>query len=168
MTLSMYQASVPVLIRALENLSAVLGKGAAHAKAKGVDEANYTSMRLIPDMFPLSRQVQIACDIAKNSSCRLAGIEPPVHEDSETSFKQLQERCATVIAHLKTFTPAQIDGSEDRDIMLKISGQEARFKGQAFLFGFVLSNVHFHSTMAYALLRSAGVDIGKGDYLGAR
>jgi uncharacterized protein len=168
MSLSMYQASVPVLIRALENLSAVLGKGAAHAKAKGIDEVNYTSMRLIPDMFPLSRQVQIACDVAKNGSCRLAGIEPPAFEDIETSFVQLQERCARSIEILKGLKPEQIDGTEGKDIILKVGGQDATFKGQAFLFGFVLSNVHFHSTMAYALLRSAGVDIGKGDYLGAR
>jgi uncharacterized protein len=167
MSLSMYQASVPVLIRALENLIHVLGKGAAHAKAKAVDDANYTSMRLIPDMFPLSRQVQIVCDIAKSGGSRLAGLEPPVHEDTEVSFADLQARCTKVIDLLKTFTPTQIDGSEDRDIVIKSPRGDRSFKGQAFLFGFVLSNVHFHSTMTYALLRSAGVDIGKADYLGA-
>jgi uncharacterized protein len=166
MSLSMYQASVPVLIRALENLSRVLDKGAAHAKAKSVDEANYVNMRLIPDMFPLSKQVQIVCDIAKMGGSRLAGLEPPAHEDTEVSFADLQARCAKVIDHLKTFSPAQIDGSEDRDIVLKSPRGEMNFKGQPFLFGFVLANVHFHSTMTYALLRSAGVDIGKGDYLG--
>jgi uncharacterized protein len=168
MSLSMYQASVPVLIRALENLSAVLGKGAAHAKAKGVDEANYLSMRLIPDMFPLSRQVQIACDVAKGGCARLAGADIPSHADTEASFEELQARCQKVIDFLKSLSLAQIDGTEAKDILLKSGGQELAFKGQAYLFGFVLPNVHFHSTMAYALLRSAGVDVGKGDYLGAR
>jgi uncharacterized protein len=167
MSLSMYQASVPVLIRAMENLSAVLAKGAVHAKAKGVDEVNYTSMRLIPDMLPLAKQVQIACDISKGCGARLAGLVPPVYEDTETTFAELQARCSKVIEYLKTFKPEQIDGSENNDVVLKSPRGEMTFKGQPYLFGFVLSNVHFHSTMAYALLRSAGVDLGKSDYLGA-
>jgi uncharacterized protein len=165
MSLSMYQASVPVLIRALENLSHILDAGAAHAKAKGTDEANYVSMRLIPDMLPLSRQVQIACDISKGCGARLAGLAPPVHEDTEKSFADLQARCAKVVEYLKTLKPEQIDGSEEREIVIKSPRGEMSFKGQAFLFGYVLANVHFHSTMAYALLRGAGVQLGKNDYL---
>jgi uncharacterized protein len=166
MSLSMYQASVPVLIRALENLINVLGKGSAHAKAKGVDEVNYTSMRLIPDMFPLAKQVQIVCDIAKSGGARLAGLVPPSHEDTETTFAELQARCTKVIDFLKTLKPEQIDGSEDRDVVTRSPLGEMTFKGQPYLFGRVLSNVHFHSTMTYALLRGAGVELGKSDYLG--
>ncbi len=162
----MYQASVPVLIRVLENLSGILAKGEAHAKAKVTDEANYLSMRLIPDMFPLSRQVQIACDIAKGGGARLAGVEVPSHADTEASFEELQARIAKVIAFLKTLTPSQIDGTQTKDIVLKIGGREMAFKGQAYLFDFILPNVHFHASMTYALLRSAGVELGKSDYLG--
>ncbi len=165
MTLSMYQASVPVLIRALENLVHVLEKGAAYAKAKGADEANYTSMRLIPDMLPLSKQVQIVCDISKGCAARLAGLAPPAHEDTETTFAELQARCAKVIGYLREFKPEQIDGSENKEVVIKSPRGEMTFKGQAFLFGFVLANIHFHSTMTYALLRSIGVDLGKNDYL---
>jgi uncharacterized protein len=165
MSLSMYQASVPVLIRALENLSHILGEGAAYAKAKGTDEANYLSMRLVPDMLPFSRQVQIACDISKGCGARLAGQTPPVHEDTEKTFADLQERCAKVIEYLKSFKPEQIDGSEDKEVVLKSPRGEMTFKGQVFLFSYVLANVHFHSTMVYALLRGVGVPVGKNDYL---
>ncbi len=165
MSLSMYQASVPVLIRVLENLVHVLGQGAAHAKTKGANEVNYTSMRLIPDMLPLTRQVQIVCDVAKGCGARLAGLVPPVHEDTEATFAELQARCAKVIDYLKGFKPEQIDGSEDKDVLIKSPRGEMAFKGQSFLFGYVLANVHFHSTMTYALLRSAGVELGKNDYL---
>jgi uncharacterized protein len=166
MSLSMYQASVPVLIRALQNLQGILDKGAAHAKAKGVDEVNYTSMRLVPDMFPLSRQVQIVCDVAKAGVSRLAGVEPPAHPDTETTFDQLKARCQAVIDYLHSFKPEQIDGSEDKDIVIKTPHAEKSFKGQPFLFGFVLANAHFHSTTTYTLLRGIGVDVGKDDYIG--
>jgi uncharacterized protein len=165
MSLSMYQASVPVLIRVLENLIHILDQGAAHAKAKGTDEVNYTSMRLVPDMLSFTKQVQITCDIAKGCGARLAGLVPPVHEDTESTFAELQARCTKVIDYLKGFKPEQIDGSEDMEIVLKSPRGEMTFKGQPFLFGFVLANVHFHSTMAYALLRGAGVELGKNDYL---
>jgi uncharacterized protein len=165
MSLSMYQASVPVLIRVLENLIHVLDQGAAHAKAKATDEVNYTSMRLIPDMLPLTKQVQIVCDISKGCGARLAGLLPPAHEDTEATFAELQARCTKVIDYLKGFKPEQIDGSEDRDIVIKSPRGEMAFKGQSFLFEFVLANVHFHSTMTYALLRGAGAELGKNDYL---
>ncbi len=167
MTISMYQASVPVVIRALTALQGVIAKGKAHAVAKGTDEANYLSLRVAPDMLPLTAQVRIACDIAKRGISRLAGVEPPVHEDKEASFDDLSARCQLVIDYLGTLTPEQIDGSEDREILLPTPMGELKFSGKDFLFGFILANVHFHSTMFYALLRGAGVEIGKADYLGA-
>jgi uncharacterized protein len=166
MSMSMYQASVPILSRALENLIGVLEKGKAHAAAKGVDEANYVTMRLIPDMLPLSAQVRIATDIAKRGISRLAGVEPPAHSDDEADFDQLIARCRSVIDYVNGFSPEQIDGSEDKEIMLPTPKGELKFTGQQFLFGFMLANVHFHSTMTYALLRGAGVELGKMDYLG--
>lgn len=166
MPLSMYQASAPVLVRALENLVNILVKGKAHALTKGTDEANYLAMRLIPDMLPLVSQVRIACDIAKRGVADLAGETAPVHADDETNFDQLIQRCQAVINYLKGFSPDQIDGSEQREIIFRGRGNEMRFTGQQALFGFVLANVHFHSSMAYALLRSAGVELGKRDYLG--
>ena len=166
MPLSMYQASVPVLITALKNLQNVLEKGKAHAAAKGADEANYLAARLIPDMLPLVAQVRIACDVAKRGMSRLAGVEPPAHADDETSFDQLIARCGSVVDYLGTLTPEQIDGTEAKEILLPTPFGELTFTGQGFLFGFIIANVHFHSSMTYALLRSAGVELGKRDYLG--
>jgi uncharacterized protein len=166
MTLSMYQASAPVLIRALQNLQAVLEKGKAHAAAKGTDEANYLGLRAVPEMLPFTSQVRIACDVAKRGMSRLASIDAPVHTDDETSFDQLIARCGSVIDFLKTLTPEQIDGTEDKEILLPTPFGELTFTGQNFLFGFIITNVHFHSTMTYSLLRGAGVDLGKRDYLG--
>jgi hypothetical protein len=166
LTLSMYQATVPVCINALTALQGVLEKGKAHAAAQNTHEANYMSMRQVPDMLPFAKQVQIACDIAKMGVSRLAGVEPPKHEDNEASFDELKARCQTVIEYLKTFKPEQIDGSEGKDVILKTPMGDFPFKGQDFVFGFILANVHFHSTMTYALLRGAGVELGKGDYLG--
>ncbi len=167
MSLSMYEASVPVLIRALENLNGVLEKGQAHAAAKGTDEANYVTMRLVPDMLPLSAQVKIACDIARRGASRLAGIEPESADFPEASFDDLKSRVTATVAFLKTLKPESFEGSETREILLPTPMGELKFSGKDFLFGFALANVHFHSTMAYALLRSAGVDLGKKDYLGA-
>jgi len=167
MTLSMYQASVPVLVRALSALKSVLAKGKAHAAAKGTDEANYLAMRLVPDMLPLAAQIRIACDTAKRGAARLASVDAPVHEDNEATFDELLARCQSVIDYLGTLTAAEIDGSEEKIVALPTPNGELKFSGKDFLFGFTLANVHFHSTMAYALLRSAGVEIGKRDYLGA-
>jgi uncharacterized protein len=167
MTLSMYQASVPPVVRALTALQAVLAKGKAHAAAKNTDEANYLAMRLTPDMLPLSAQVRIACDIPKRGLARLAGVDVPTTEDKEAGFDDLIARCQSAIAYLGTLTADQIDGSEEKEILLPTPRGDLTFKGQDFLFGFVLSNLHFHSTMTYALLRGAGVEIGKSDYLGA-
>jgi uncharacterized protein len=167
MSLSMYQASVPVVISALKALQGVLAKGKAHAAAKGTDEANYLSMRIAPDMLPFAAQVRIVCDIAKRGISRLAGVEPPVHDDKEESFDDLIARCQAVIDYLGTFTPEQIDGSEGKEILLPTPMGEFKFTGQSFLFGFILANVHFHSTTTYTMLRGAGVELGKSDYLGA-
>jgi hypothetical protein len=167
MTISMYQASVPVVIRALKALQGVIAKGKAHAAAKGTDEANYLALRAAPDMLPLAAQVRIACDIGRRGCARLAGVESPSFEDDEAGFDDLAARCQKTIDYLDTLTPDQIDGSEGNEILLPTPKGEFKFTGQEFLFGFVLANVHFHSTVFYTMLRSAGVELGKSDYLGA-
>ncbi len=168
MSLSVHESSVPVVIKALTALSAVLDKGAAHAAAKGTDEANYLTMRLVPDMLPLSAQVRIACDIPRRGLVRMAGGEPQPLEDKEGSFADLKTRIADTIAVLEAITPESMEGSEARTITLPTPRGELVMQGKEFLFGFVLANLHFHCTMAYALLRSAGVELGKADYLGAK
>ncbi len=167
MSLSMYSASVPPVIAALKALQGVIEKGKAHAAAKSTDEANYLGLRIAPDMLPLSAQVRIACDIAKRGISRLAGVEPPVQEDSDSGFDEMKARCQFVIDYLGTLKPDQIDGSEEKEILLPTPMGEFKFTGQSFLFGFILANVHFHSSMFYAMLRGAGVELGKSDYLGA-
>jgi hypothetical protein len=167
MTISMYTASVPLFRRSLGALSAVLGKGAAFAEAKKIDPAVLLQSRLAPDMFPLARQVQIASDTAKGCVARLAGAEVPSFPDTEASFAELQDRLARTLAVVAGFTPAQIDGSEDKEIVLKFRTGEQRFTGLDYLSFFVLPNVYFHCTTAYAILRHNGVEIGKRDYLGS-
>ncbi len=167
MTISMYQASIPVLIKALSNLSDILQKAEAHAVAKKIDPAVFVQARLFPDMYPLSRQIQIATDVAKGCGARLAGQEPPSYEDNETSFAELQARIAKTIAFLGTFSAGQIDGSEDNTITLKVGGRPISFQGLPYLFEFVLPNVYFHTTMTYAILRHWGLELGKKDFLGA-
>ena len=166
MSLTLYQASIPHFIRMLGNLSAILNKAAAHAAAKKIDPAIFVNARLAPDMFPLSRQVQIATDMVKGCAARLAGIEVPSYEDNETTFAELQARIAKTVAFLQSISASQIDGSEDRKITLKFGSKELSFLGQAYLLDFVLPNFHFHLTTAYAILRHNGVEIGKKDYTG--
>lgn len=166
MTISMYQASVPCFVRTLGNLSAILDKAQAHVDAKKLDPAALTAYRLFPDMFPMTRQVQIACDGAKGGVARLAGLEIPVHEDSEKTLAELQARIAKTLAFVQSVTPAQIDGSEDKDIVIKRGETETHYQGQQFLLGNVLPNFYFHVTTAYNILRHNGVEIGKRDYLG--
>jgi len=168
MTISMYTASVPLFTRALGALSAVLGKGAAFAEARKIEQAVLLQSRLAPDMFPLARQVQIASDTAKGCVARLAGVEVPSFPDTETSFAELQDRLARTLALVAGFTPAQIDGSEDKEIVLKFRTGEQRFTGLDYLSFFVLPNVYFHCTTAYDILRHNGVELGKRDFLGAR
>jgi len=166
MSITMYQASIPVFVRMLGNLSAILDKAAAHAETKKIDPAIFVNARLAPDMFPLSRQVQIATDMVKGCAARLAGIEVPSYEDNETTFADLQERITKTVAFLQSVSASQIDGSEGRKITLKFGSKELNFLGQAYLLDFVLPNFHFHLTTTYAILRHSGVEIGKKDYVG--
>ncbi len=163
----MFQATVPPLARTLRNLSAILAKGAAHAEANKLDPSTLTGFRLYPDMYPLMRQVQIATDIAKGGVARLAGETPERFEDNETTFAELIARIDRTLALIERYTPAQIDGSEQREITLKTGGVERHFDGQRYLLHFVLPNVFFHATTAYAILRHNGVALGKMDFLGS-
>lgn len=162
----MYQASIPVFIRTLGNLSGILAKGAAHAEAKKIDPLVLVNGRLFPDMFPLSRQVQIASDTAKGAAARLAGMEPPSYEDNEKTFPELIARLDKTVEFLRTFKPEQIDGSEARTINIKVAGQPMTLQGMTFLLQRALPNLFFHTTTAYAILRHNGVEVGKKDYLG--
>jgi uncharacterized protein len=166
MTISMYQASVPSLIRALDNLAAILEKGAAHAEARKVDPVVLINSRLYPDMFPLGRQVQIASDIARRGAARLAGTEAPKLEDNETTFPELIARLRNTVAYLETLVSEHIDGSEEKSITLPVGKETMTFEGLPYLLTFVLPNVYFHVTTAYNILRHCGVELGKKDYLG--
>ncbi len=167
MTLSMYQAGIPPLTRTLNNLIAILEKGAAHAEAKQIEPMVLIGFRLYPDMFPLLKQVQIASDIARRGMARLAEVEAPAMEDTETTFPELINRLQKTINYLETLTPEQIDGTEAKTIELPIREEVFTFDGQSFLLYFILPNVYFHVTTAYDILRHCGVEIGKADYLGA-
>ena len=166
MTLSMYQAAVPVFVRALGNLKHVLQKGAEHAKAKSVTDEVLLQTRLIPDMLPLVKQVQIATDMAKNAAARLAGVDPLKFDDNETTFDELLSRIDRAVDYIKSFKAEQIDGSETRAIIVPSRNGETKFEGQAYLLHFVLPNVFFHCTTAYNILRVAGTNIGKTDFIG--
>ena len=166
MTISMYQASVPVFERMLGNLAKILEKGAAHAEAKKFDQAVLFNARLFPDMYTLSKQVQIAADMAKGGVARLAGEEPPRFEDTETTLTELVARCNKTIAFIKGYKPAQIDGSEGREIVLTIAGNPLKLTGEQYLLHFAMPNFYFHCTTAHAILRQAGVDVGKRDFIG--
>ena len=168
MSLSMYQASVPVFVRALSNLKHVLQKGEAHAADKGIAPEVLLQSRLFPDMLPLVRQVQIATDMCKNGAARLAGVEPVPFPDEEATFAELVARIDRAIEVLRGFDAAQIDGSEGRPVsFMTRSNGEMKFDGQSYLLGFVLPNLFFHSSITYALLREAGVPLGKADFIGA-
>ena len=166
MTISMYQASVPVFIRTLNNLVGILEKGAKYAETKKIDPSVLINSRLFPDMFPLSRQIQIASDIAKRGVAQLAGMEAPQFEDTETTFPELIDRIQKTISYLDTFKPEQIDNSEEKTITLKMRDNTLSFQGMPFLLYFVLPNVYFHVTTAYDILRHCGVEVGKQDFLG--
>ena len=167
MAISMYRASAPIFLQMLPAMSACLDKAQAYAEAKKVDPSVLFQSRLYPDMLPLSRQVQIACDFAKNTMARLAGVDPIKIEDTETTIDQLKARIARTVGLVKEFKPSQIDGSEERDISIPMGGQTRSFKGENYLVGFALPNFFFHVTTAYAILRHNGVELGKGDYTGA-
>jgi hypothetical protein len=166
MSISMYQASVPRFVNILGNLSNILDKAQAHVDAKKLDPATLTAYRLFPDMLPMKSQVQIACDTAKGALARLAGVEIPVHEDNEQTLADLKARIAKTIAFIQTMTPGKIDGTEDKEIVIKRGDKETRYKGMQFLLGQALPNFYFHVTTAYDILRHNGIEIGKRDYLG--
>jgi len=166
MTISMYQASAPRLINSMRNLSTILDKTQAYIDAKKIDPAALLQFRLFPDMLNLTRQIQIATDTAKGVVARLAGVEIPAYEDNETSVAELQARIAKTIAFIEGFTPAQIDGTEDKAIVTKRGDKETHYTGMQFLLGHAIPNVYFHVSIAFAILRHNGVEIGKRDYLG--
>jgi uncharacterized protein len=166
MSISMYQASLPVLVRGMTNLQVILGKAEAHAAEKQIDPSVLTNARLAPDMLPLLRQVYIVSDTAKGCAARLAGVEAPKYDDVEQTFEELDARLQKTIDYLKEFNPQQIDGSEERPITLKMRVGPIEFTGLSYLLGFVLPNFYFHVTTAYDILRHNGVELGKLDYLG--
>jgi hypothetical protein len=166
MTMSMYQASAPIFVQMLGALSGQIEKAAAHAAAKKIDPNALLTARLYPDMFPFTRQVQVSADFGKNTMARLAGVEAPKFPDTEASFDELKARVAKTVDYVKTFTPGQIDGSEEREITLPMGGNPVTFKGQRYLINFALPNFFFHLTTAYAILRHNGVEVGKRDFLG--
>lgn len=168
MPFTMSQASLPALEMGLIALSAVLDKAEAYAAAKKVDSSVLLNTRLAPDMFSLLKQVQVATDLAKTGASRLAGIDPPRYEDSETTIEQLKARIAKTLAHLKTLDRKQIDGSPDRQLSFPLGPvNKGEMKGDDYLNHFLLPNFYFHLTAAYAILRHCGMDIGKRDFLGA-
>jgi len=166
MNISMYQASAPRFVNTLKNLSAILDKAEAHAEAKKIQPTVLTQCRFFPDMFPMKRQVQVACDTAKGAVARLAGVEVPKHEDTEETFAELKARIAKTVDFIQSIKPAQIDGSEEKNIHLKLGPREIDYKGMQYLLGFALPNFYFHVAHAYAILRHNGVTLGKRDYLG--
>ena len=166
MPISMYQASAPRFANTLRNLAGILDKAKAHAEAKKIDEQVLTSSRLYPDMFALARQVQVACDTAKGAVARLAGLEVPKHEDTEKTFDELKERIAKTVAFIDSVKAAQVDGSEDRDLVIKLGPREVQWKGMQYLLGFALPNFYFHAASAYGILRHNGLELAKRDFIG--
>ena len=167
MSISMYSTLMPMAKTLLGGLSNVLQKGADHAKAKGFDESVLVNARLAPDMFALARQVQIATDQVKGGAARLAGVDIPAFADDETTIEQLKARIAKTIAFLDSLTPAQIDGTEGKEITLKMRAGDVTLTGQRYLIGSVIPNLTFHCATAYNILRHNGVEVGKRDFLGA-
>lgn len=166
MVISMFQASVPRLANVLENLSSILDKAQAQADAGKIDVPTLMDYRLFPDMYPFSKQVQIACDKARSVVARLAGMEVPYYKDDETTLAALKVRIAKSVAFIRSVPADRIDGTEDKEIVLPVSGKETRYKGMQMLLGHSMPNVYFHATTAYNILRQNGVPIGKRDFLG--
>ena len=167
MTISMYENSIPYLVRSLRNLAGVLNKGANFAAEHNIDETVMTGSRLYPNMFPLSRQVQIACDVSKGAGARLAGVEMPSFPDNEATFAELQTRISRTIEFLEGLDPNLFEGSENKTVTMKAGDQEYSFKGLDYLHTWAFPNVYFHATTTYNLFRHIGVDVGKMDFLGA-
>lgn len=167
MSFSMYDAGVPGILQTLGAMERIIDKAAAHCTARKIDPAVLVSFRLAPDMFPFARQIQIVTDQAKGSVARLAGLEIPAYADSETTFDELKARVAKTAAFVKSVSPAQIAGSEDKEITLKVGGNDRTFSGRQYLINFVLPNLYFHAATAYDILRHCGVELGKRDFLNA-
>jgi uncharacterized protein len=165
MPFSMYQATVPTLLQSLKALDIILGKAEANAAERKIDPTVLLNYRLAPDMFAFTRQVQLVTDFAKGTMARLAGQEVPKYEDTESSIAELKARVAKVTAYVQSFKPADLDGSETRDITIPVNGQPTVFKGADYLTNVALPNFFFHATTAYAILRHCGVGIGKRDFL---
>jgi hypothetical protein len=163
----MYQASALRFVNTLKNLSGILDKAQAHAEARKIDPAALLNFRLYPDMFPMKRQVQVACDTAKGAVARLAGVEVPRHEDTEETFAELKARIAKTVDFIQSIKPAQIDGSEEKNIRLKLGQREIDYKGMQYLLGHAVPNFYFHVTTAYDILRHNGVELAKRDYIGS-
>ena len=168
MAISMHSASVPTFERMLGNLLVWLDKAEAYAKVRKFDPDNYLGLRLAPDMLPFAKQIQIASDTSRGCVCRLAGVDIPKWDDNETTIGDLRQRVQRTIEFVKSVAADQIDGSEERDISIPMRNRDPiHMKGEAYLNHWALPNFYFHVTTAYALLRHAGVEIGKGDYLDA-
>jgi len=165
MSISMYQASIPHFILMLGNLSSILDKTDAHAKAKNIDQVVFVNARLAPDMYPLGRQIQIAADMAKACAARLAGIDVPRHEDNEMTFADLKARIAKTITFLQSVNVDQINGSDGRMVTITMHDKEAVYTGQHYLLDIIIPHFYFHVTTAYAILRHHGVELGKSDYI---
>ena len=166
MSLSMHQASVTAFIKSLSNLKAILEKAKAHALEHKIEESVYTSARLYPDMLPLTRQVQIATDIARGGAARLAGVEPPVYEDNENTFDDLTARIQRTLDYMAGLDKSAFEEAATRAITRPVRGQPHTFTGANYLQQFALPNVYFHAATAYGILRHNGVPLGKADFLG--
>jgi hypothetical protein len=166
MAISMYQASAPQFKKMLGNLTTILTMAEEYAIAKGIDGKVLVEARLFPDMFPLARQVQIACDQVKFGLARLAGVEAPKFEDTESTLPQLKERIAKTITFMDSIKPEQIDGTEEKVIQFSIKGRNFEFVGEQYVLTWIIPNFYFHITTTYNILRHNGVELGKADYLG--
>lgn len=162
----MASASVPMFTQILTTLSKVLDKAEAHVANRKIEPAALLNARLFPDMYPMINQIQSTCDFAKGAVSRLAGVDVPRFEDNEKTFDELRARIAKTLAFIESIEAASINGSEDRDIELKFGGKRLKFKGREYLVGFVIPSMVFHMTIAYAILRHNGVELGKADFLG--
>lgn len=167
MSLSMYNCSIPVFVRSLNNLAAILAKAATYSTEREIAETVLITARLFPNMFPLSRQVQIACDVVKGAGARISGIEAPKYEDNEATFDELQTRIANTIKFLESIPQDKIDGTEAKEIVLQAGSIELKFAGEDYLNKWALPNLYFHVTTTYNILRHNGLEIGKMDFLGA-
>jgi hypothetical protein len=167
MSVSLHDTTIPALTLGLTNLVTILDKAIGHADARKIDHKVVAQTRLILDMHPLARQVQMTCDTAKGAAARLAGVEVPKHEDTETTLAELKARIEKTLAFIATIRPAQLEGVEAREIVLAFPSITLKFNGLDYVRKFALPNFYFHLTMTYAVLRANGVDVGKSDYLGA-